>query len=90
MSNYPRTAWIFGTVNCEIRQVTLVAHIQFGDKELGDKGEVYRPSELYATEREALAGVKKYLDRKQAEIDKLQANVDRRRNFHRQQLSVCT
>lgn len=89
MSKYPRTVWTFGPVNCEIRQVELVERSRFGDSEFDVKGEAYRPCELYASEREALAGVKAYLDRKQAVIDKQQANIDRRRNFLRQQLSVC-
>jgi hypothetical protein len=90
MSTYPRTAWTFGTKSCQVRKVTLIEHSRFGQGELDAKGGCYFPRELYATEREALAGVKKYLDRKQAEIDELQSNVDRRRNFLRQQLRVCT
>lgn len=86
---YPYTAWTFGTKACQAREVEIVEHSRFGDREIDSKGNAYAPRELFASQREALQGVKAYLDRKQAEIDKLQAGVDERRNFLRQQLSVC-
>lgn len=88
-TTYPYTAWTFGTKACQAHSVELVEHSRFGDREIDSKGNAYERKELFATQREALQGVKAYLDRKQAEIDKLQAGVDERRNFLRQQLSVC-
>jgi predicted phosphoribosyltransferase len=88
MSTYPRTAWIFGTVKCQVRQVTLVEHSRFGAGELDADGNVYRPDELFDSARAALRGVFRYLKRKQAELDRQQAIIDKQRQTFRSQARI--
>lgn len=81
--------WSFGVVNCEAYKVGPVTFN--GNRSYAEdaKGEIYPASKLFETQREAVKAAAAYLDRKQKEIDKLQALVDRRRVFIRQQLKVC-
>lgn len=79
MSNYPREAWIFGTVTCQVRKVTLVEHSRFGNSELDAKGNCYRPDELFRTRKVAFEAVERYLARKQLIQDRRQAIIDRQR-----------
>lgn len=79
MTDYPREAWIFGTKTCQIRKVTLVEHSRFGQGELDAKGECYYPQELYTTKANAYRGALRYLARKQEDLNKRQAIIDRQR-----------
>lgn len=88
MKTYPYTAWIFGTKFCGVRQVTITEHSRFGDREIDAQGHAYDPSELFDTKRKAIAGAERYLDRKQAEVAKLQSGIDERRHYLHQQRSV--
>lgn len=88
MNTYPRTAWSFGVIKCQVRQVTLVEHSRFGAGELDAEGNVYRPNELFDSARAALRGVFQYLKRKQAELDRQQAIIDKQRHSLRSQARI--
>lgn len=88
-SAYPYTAYTFGSKNCELRQVEIVEQSAGRNWQFDAAGHGYRPDNLFATEREALLAIKLYLDRKQAEVDKIQVGIDKRRKNLRQQLSIC-
>lgn len=81
--------WTFGTKGCEARKIGPVTFNGNHSYAEDENGEIYPTSKLFLTRREAVKAAAAYLDRKQKEIDKLQALVDRRRLFIRQQLKVC-
>lgn len=89
MNTLPYTAWTFGTKGCQVRQVEIVEVSPSGKWQMDKHGNGYRLNQLYDTERQAVAAASAYLDRKQAEIDKLQRLVDQRRVLVKQQLRVC-
>lgn len=79
MKTYPYTAWTFGNKNCEAHEVVLVTGgVQWA---ADSHGVTYKTDNLFETKRQALIGASRYLDRKQAEIDKQQAGVTERREF---------
>lgn len=85
----PGTYWTFGTKACEAHTVKIVEVNRTGLYATDDKNYIHMTERLFATKQQALAAASAYLDRKQAEVSKLQAGIDERRAFIKQQARHC-
>ena len=82
--------WTFGTKCCGVRLVGTISWNVNRTRGEDKTGRVYAEERLFDTKKKALLAAMRYLDRKQAEADKIQNSIDIRRILVRQQLSCCT